>query len=60
MKDVFMGRLRKSSLGPKAQKQPTAKLAPNVVKEKTKQEPVTFLEQLRYHEPKFKKFSAGA
>jgi hypothetical protein len=55
-----MGRLRKSSLGPKAQKQPTAKLAPNVVKEKTKQEPVTFLEQLRYHEPKFKKFSAGA
>jgi hypothetical protein len=60
MKDVFMGRTHKSSPGPKAHKQLRVKFAPNVVKEKTKQEPVTFLEQLRFHEPKFKKFSAGA
>jgi hypothetical protein len=60
MKEVVMGRIRKSSPGPKSQKQPIVKFAPNVVKEKTKQEPVTFLEQLRYHEPKYKKFSASA
>jgi hypothetical protein len=60
MKEVVMGRTRKNSPGPKAHKHPRVKLAPNVVKEKTKLEPVTFLEQLRFHEPKFKKFSAGA
>jgi hypothetical protein len=54
-----MGRTRKNSPGPKSHKV-RAKLAPNVVKEKIKQEPVTFLEPMRYVEPKFKKFAAGA
>ena len=55
-----MGRTRKNFPGPKAHKQPRVKLAPNVVKERTKLEPETFLEQLRFYEPKFKKLSAGA
>jgi hypothetical protein len=54
-----MGRSRKSSPGPKSSKS-KVNLAPNVVKEKTKQEPVTFLDESKFVTPKPKRFAVAA